>query len=61
MDAFRRFVVGLGGAIVRAVRWSLAATPDATPHDVTTLPGPAHGPVPAIRLRVEDKQRRTAS
>jgi hypothetical protein len=44
----------------RVVRWSLATVEDDLPSNVIPLPGPAHGPVPAIELRLED-QRRKAS
>ena len=48
-------------SVTRAVRWSLATVEDETPHNVIPMPGPAHGPVPAIRLRREEEQRRKAS
>jgi len=46
---------------VRLVHWSLASVEDDArePH-VIPMPGPAHGPVPAIDLRLGD-QRRKAS
>ena len=48
-------------SVTGAVRWSLATVEDETPHNVIPMPGPAHGPVPAIRLRMEEEQRRRAS
>jgi hypothetical protein len=47
-------------AIDRAVRWSLASVEEDRRPRVVHVPGPAHGPVPAIRLRLEE-QRRKAS
>jgi hypothetical protein len=57
----------LGRAFVRAcaafgrlVRWSLATVEDELPSNVIPMPGPAHGPVPAIELRLEEQRRRAS-
>ena len=57
----------LGRAVMRAcagfgrlVRWSLATVEDELPSNVIPMPGPAHGPVPAIELRLEDQRRRAS-
>jgi hypothetical protein len=41
------------------VSWTLASVDDDArePH-VIPMPGPAHGPVPAIDLRLEDQRRK---
>jgi hypothetical protein len=43
----------------RLVSWTLASVDDDArePH-VIPMPGPAHGPVPAIDLRLEDQRRK---
>jgi len=54
--AFVRACVSIG----RLVRWSLATVEDELPPNVIPMPGPAHGPVPAIELRLEDQRRRAS-
>ena len=45
----------------RLLAWSVATVEDERPlTNVIPMPGPAHGPVPAIELRMEE-QRRKAS
>ena len=61
MDALHRLTRRISAAIADAVRWSLAAVEDDAPGNVIPMPGPAHGPVPAITLRVEEQRRRKAS
>lgn len=58
MDALRALVGAAREAVTRAVSWSLATVEDDTRRNVIPMPGPAYGPVPAIRLRVEEQQRR---
>ncbi len=66
--AFAAVAGALHGALVRglslvarAAAWSVATVEDETPHNVIPMPGPAHGPVPAIKLRTEEQLRRKAS
>jgi hypothetical protein len=47
-------------SLLRFARWSMSTVDDDLPTNVIPLPGPAHGPVPAIELRMEG-QRRKAS
>lgn len=61
MNVLHRLVRRLSATIADAVRWSLATVDDDTPRNVIPMPGPAHGPVPSIRLRVEEQRRRKAS
>jgi len=60
MRVLRRAVVRGFAAFGRVVRWSLATVEDDLPSNVVPLPGPAHGPVPAIELRLEDQRRRAS-
>lgn len=68
MGVFATVVAALRGALARALAlvtraaaWSVATVEDETPHNVIPMPGPAHGPVPAIKLRVQEQQGRKAS
>ncbi|HEU5288045.1 MAG TPA: hypothetical protein VFV20_06550, partial [Candidatus Limnocylindria bacterium] len=61
MDAVHRLMRRVPTAIAGVVRWSLATVDDDTPRNVIPMPGPAHGPVPSITLRVEEQRRRKAS
>lgn len=60
MDVLRLALTGLWSSGVGLVRWSLSSVEDEPPTNVVPMPGPAHGPVPAIELRA-DGQRRKAS
>lgn len=60
MRAIRPLLSRWVGASVRFLSWSLSTVEDEPQRRVLPLPGPAHGPVPAIDLRVE-RQRRKAS
>jgi hypothetical protein len=55
-----RAVARAFAALGRVVRWSLASVEDELPSNVIPMPGPAHGPVPAIELRLEDQRRRAS-
>lgn len=69
MDAYARVVRALREAlargisfVARAAAWSVSTIEeDETPHNVIPMPGPAHGPVPAIKLRTQEQQRSKAS
>ena len=60
MDEINRFLTHSIGATIRFIRWSLSSVQDEPSRHVIPLPGPAHGPVPAIEFRSE-AQRRKAS
>ncbi len=60
MRQMRPLVSRVLGATMRFMRWSLATVEDHDQARVIPLPGPAHGPVPAIEVRLE-AQRRKAS
>ena len=60
MDEIRELLSRSIAATVRFVRWSLSSVEDEPDHHVIPLPGPAHGPVPALEFRAE-AQRRSAS
>ncbi len=47
--------VWLGG--LRLVRWTVATIEDHDEPREIPMPGPAHGPVPAIEVRLEDHRR----
>ena len=57
MDAIRRFFSAICGSCARALRWSFATIEEERPANVIPMPGPAHGPVPAIELRREDRRK----
>jgi hypothetical protein len=59
MNMLRRSVSTMCALVARVVGWCFSTVEDETPRNVIALPGPAHGPVPAIDLRME--QRRKAS
>ncbi len=57
-------MASLGGAAVKAlsdcarvVHWTIAPVDDRPEPPVTHMPGPAHGPVPAIEVRLEGRQK----
>jgi len=50
--------------VARVIAWSVAPVDDPLPPNVVPMPGPAHGPIPAIDLRLtslEAQRRRKAS
>lgn len=61
MDDIRWILAVIGRTIARALAWTVASVEDEPrASNVIPMPGPAHGPVPAIELRMEE-QRRKAS
>lgn len=56
MGALRKLVA----ATLRFIRWSFENVEDEPDRHVMPLPGPAHGPIPAIELRVEGPRRRAS-
>lgn len=61
MHALYRLTRRISVAIADTVRWSMATVEDDTPRSVIPMPGPAHGPVRAIDLRIEERRRRQVS
>ncbi|HYK96774.1 MAG TPA: hypothetical protein VEU77_00130 [Candidatus Acidoferrales bacterium] len=61
MDDIRWIFAVIARTIARAVAWSVASVED-EPHvsNVIPMPGPAHGPVPAIELRLEEQHRKAS-
>jgi len=50
--------------VARVIAWSVSSVDDPLPPNVVPMPGPAHGPIPAIDLRLtslEAQRRRKAS
>lgn len=47
----------IGRAAVRWLRWSLSSVEDGSPPNVIPMPGPAHGPIPMIELRREERRK----
>ncbi|HEY6960137.1 MAG TPA: hypothetical protein VI814_15045 [Candidatus Limnocylindria bacterium] len=60
MDEIRHFLAHSIGATIRFIRWSLSSVEDEPNPHVIPLPGPAHGPVPAIEFRAESQRRRAS-
>lgn len=60
MDEIRQLFARSIGATIRFVRWSLSSADEEPDARVAPLPGPAHGPVPAIELRVAAPRRRAS-
>lgn len=60
MDEVKHFIARSIGATMRFVRWSVSSAEDEPDPQVVPLPGPAHGPVPAIEFRVETQRRRAS-
>jgi hypothetical protein len=54
----RRSVAMFTGGCMRLARWAFGPAEEEQVTNVIPMPGPAHGPIPAIDLRVE---RRKAS
>jgi hypothetical protein len=59
MDELFGFVARACAGVARAVRWSLASVDDRPPMRLAPPPGPAHGPVTAIDVRLGKDRRRT--
>ena len=57
MNAFRGFFSAIWGSCVRAVGWSFSTIEEEHLTNVIPMPGPAHGPVPAIELRREERRK----
>lgn len=57
MKAIRSLLSAICGSCARVVRWSLATVEEEHVNNVIPMPGPAHGPVPAIELRLEERRR----
>jgi len=57
MDAIRGFLSAIWGSCARLVGWSFSAIEEEHVTNVIPMPGPAHGPVPAIELRLEDRRK----
>ena len=55
----RRSIAMFTNGCVQFARWALGPVDEEHVTNVIPMPGPAHGPVPAIELRME--QRRKAS
>ena len=61
MDDIRWILGVIARTVARALTWTVASVDDEPRvSNVIPMPGPAHGPVPAIELRMEE-QRRKAS
>ena len=58
-DVLERSITTISERCLRFVRWALGPVDDEHVTNVIPMPGPAHGPVPAIEMRLE--QRRKAS
>lgn len=56
----RRSIAMFGHGCVRFARWAFGPVEEEHVTNVIPMPGPAHGPVPAIEIRLEE-QRRKAS
>lgn len=61
MDEIRELLARSVGATLRFIRWSLSSVEDEPDPHVIPLPGPAHGPVPALEFRAEAQRRRASS
>jgi len=60
MRTLRGVIVRVCAGCLRAMRWTIETVEDELPPNVVPMPGPAHGPVPAIELRLEDQRRRAS-
>jgi len=61
MDDIRWIMAVIGRTLARAVTWTVASVEDdAHVSNVIPMPGPAHGPVPAIELRMEEQHRKAS-
>ena len=57
MDTLRGFLTAIWDSCARAVGWSFSAIEEERVNNVIPMPGPAHGPVPAIELRLEERRK----
>ena len=57
MNALRGFFRVIWGSCARVVGWSFATIEEEHLTNVIPMPGPAHGPVPAIELRREERRK----
>jgi hypothetical protein len=55
MDTLLRSLTRAFARVDRAVRWSLSTVEEEPRPAVVPMPGPAHGPVPSITLRLEEQ------
>ena len=61
MDEIRWIVSVIGRTIARALAWTVSSVEDEPRmSNVIPMPGPAHGPVPAIELRMEEQHRKAS-
>jgi len=61
MDDIRWICAVVARTVGRALAWTVASVEE-TPEisNVIPMPGPAHGPVPAIELRLEEQGRKAS-
>jgi hypothetical protein len=57
MNALRGFFSAVWGPFARVVGWSFSTIEEEHLTNVIPMPGPAHGPVPAIELRREERRK----
>jgi hypothetical protein len=60
MGVIRRLSQHAWDSLLRLAHWSMSSVEDKPPVNVIPLPGAAHGPVPAIELRMEKHRRRVS-
>ena len=61
MDDIRWVFRVIARTLVRMVTWTVASVEDDEEvTNVVPMPGPAHGPVPAIELRLEQQHRKAS-
>ena len=60
MDTIGRALGAIGSALGRVVRWTFATVEDDPVRNVIPMPGPAHGPIPAIDVRLETRRRKAS-
>lgn len=60
MDEIRHLLARSIGPTLRFIRWSVSSVEDGPDPRVIPLPGPAHGPVPAIEFRFETPRRKAS-
>ena len=61
MDDIRWILGVIGRTIARALAWTVSSVEDEPRRsNVIPMPGPAHGPVPAIELRMEEQHRKAS-
>jgi hypothetical protein len=60
MGVLRRMILSVCRGGLRAARWTLSDVDDPPRSNVVPLPGPAHGPVPAIEVRLGAQRRRAS-